>query len=73
MESHRVSRPIHGEPTEIGLVVGVIEEHRLPPIAADHDVVEEPRTEDPWRSSHVVIAELVPGLKVARENVKVKA
>jgi hypothetical protein len=73
MEGHGVSRPIHGEPVEVSLVVGVTEEYRLPAIAADDDVVEKPWTEHPWRPSHAALAVLVPAPKVASGNVKVKA
>jgi hypothetical protein len=73
MEGHRVSRPIHGEPVEVGLVVARAEEYRLPSIAADDDMVEEPRTEHPRQSSHAAVAGLVPAPKVASQNIKVRA
>ena len=68
MEGHRVSRPIQGEPAEVGLVVTVTEEYRFPAIAAGDDVVEEPRTEDAWPSSHAAVAARVPAPKAARES-----
>jgi hypothetical protein len=75
MEGHRVPRPIHGEPVEVGLVVVVTEEHRLPAIAADDDVVEESRAEHSSWSSHAALAGRVPapGAESRERNVKVRA
>ena len=52
MEGHAVSHPIHGESVEIGVVVGVAEERRLPLISAGDDVVEEAGGEEPGPASH---------------------
>jgi len=72
MQGHRVSCSIHSEPAEIGLVVALLEEYRLPAIAAGDHVVEEPWTEHPWRSSHAALAELVPAPKAARGQSKLR-
>ena len=52
VEGHSVSRAIRGEPVEIGLVVAVPQEHRLPAVAAGDDVIEKPRAEDAWSPGH---------------------
>jgi hypothetical protein len=72
-EAHGVSRPVHPEPVERGVVVPVTEEYRLPVIAAGDDVVKETRTEDAWLPSHAALAERVPGSVRRRARIKARA
>jgi hypothetical protein len=54
MEGHVVPLPVQGKPSEICVVVGVIQEGGLALVSTRDDVVEEAGREEPGPAGHVL-------------------